>query len=150
MDELQKIAIEFLNAVKKELDPYTTNKSVVKPLVNGAELLTPAHVQFAKYGRGPGKQPPVEPLIDWVKKKGIISSGNPKEIEGTAWGIAISISKRGTKNWVPNAPSAIEEAITHNEQAYMDKAGDIFAIQISGEIQEVVENSHKPHESFTI
>ena len=56
-----KVAKEFLQLVAGELDPYTTEKSRIK--VNNylsVSILTPAHIQFAKYGRGPGKPPPMQ------------------------------------------------------------------------------------------
>jgi len=111
------IAKKFFKAVASELDPHTSENSVVK-VVNFKEVTldTVAHVQFAKYGRGPGKQPPIDPLIAWVKRQGIVT--NDKEARGTAFAIAKSIGKNGTKNWVPNAPNAIEEAINDNIVQY--------------------------------
>jgi len=114
------IAKDFLLLVKGELDQHTTQKSDIK--VNNflsVSIFTPAHVQFAKYGRGPGKQPPLDPLIEWVRKKGIITG--EKNIRGAAFAIAKSIGKNGTKNYVPNAPNAIEEALTKHMKNYVNK-----------------------------
>ena len=111
------ITREFLMLVKGDLDEYTTQKSTIK--VNNflsLSLFTPAHLQFAKYGRGPGKMPPLDPLIEWVSKKGIVSGG-PSQARGAAFAIAKSISKKGTKNYVPNAPNALEEALNTLENA---------------------------------
>lgn len=44
---------------------------------------------FVITGRGPGKMPPIEPIREWVQKKGIES--------GVEWAIAKNISKYGTK-----------------------------------------------------
>ena len=41
----------------------------------------------------------------------MIQYGSEKEALGTAWAIAKSISKKGTSNYVPNAPDVFEEAI---------------------------------------
>ena len=115
-----KIAKDFLKLVKGELDQHTTQKSDIK--VNNflsVSIFTPAHVQFAKYGRGPGKQPPLDPLIEWVRKKGIITG--EKNIRGAAFAIAKSIGKNGTKNYVPNAPNAIEEALKKHMGKYVNK-----------------------------
>src|SRR5690554_1654545 len=66
------VAREFLMAVKHELDPSTTRKGeVIQSGQFEFTLLTPSHIQFAKYGRGPGRMPPVDPLLKWVKGKGI-------------------------------------------------------------------------------
>ena len=68
--ELVDIARAFLEGIKKELDPYTTRKGEIEKEGSRTLVLwTPDHIQFAKYGRSPGKQPPVDPLIKWVKKK---------------------------------------------------------------------------------
>lgn len=114
---------EFLQLVKGDLDQYTTQKSTIK--VNNflsLTLITPAHVQFAKYGRGPGKTPPLDPIIAWVKKKGVIKGGG--SVEGTAFAIAKSIGKKGTKNYVPNAPNAIEEAINKHLALYVERVNN--------------------------
>lgn len=129
------IAKEFFTAVKKDLDPYTSEKSKVR-VKNFKEvtLLTPEHIQFAKYGRGPGKQPPHKAILDFVKDKGIIFEGTNQE--GTAWAIAISIGKKGTANWVPNAPNAIEEAINNNILDYYKKLNNFVLETMDPEIRE--------------
>ena len=74
MASFVSIAKDFLLLVKGELDQHTTEKSNIK--VNNflsVSIFTPAHVQFAAYGRGPGKNPPIDPLIAWVRKKGIVT-----------------------------------------------------------------------------
>lgn len=119
-----KITKEFLMLVKGDLDQYTTQKSTIK--VNNFKslsLFTPAHLQFARYGRGPGKMPPLDPLIEWVSKKGIVSGG-PSEARGAAFAIAKSISKKGTKNYVPNAPNALEEALDKHMNTYVTKINE--------------------------
>lgn len=113
------IAKEFFMLVKGELDPHTTEKSKIK--VNdykSVSLFTPSHVHFAKYGRGPGKQPPVDEIIKWLSKKGTIKGG---DVRGTAFAIAKSIGKNGTANYVPNAPNALEEALNKHMKKYVDK-----------------------------
>ena len=117
-----KIATEFLMAVKGELDPYTTEKNQVK-VKNffTVELLTPAHVQFARYGRGPGKRPPLDPIIKWVQQKKI---GPQENTKGTAFAIANSISKNGTSNYVKGAPNFLEESIRKHMDVYLDKLSE--------------------------
>ena len=119
-----KITREFLMLVKGDLDQYTTQKSTIK--VNNFKslsLFTPAHLQFARYGRSPGKMPPLDPLIQWVSKKGIVSGG-ASNARGAAFAIAKSISKNGTKNYVPNAPNALEEALNKHMNVYVTKVNE--------------------------
>ena len=118
-----KVTKEFLQMVAGELDPYTTEKSRIK--VNNylsLSIFTPAHVQFAKYGRGPGKRPPMDEIEKWVKYEGIIL-GN-LSTRGTAYVIAKSIGDKGTKNWKPGAPDAVTEAINKHLFEYVQKTNN--------------------------
>ncbi len=130
------IAAEFLNAIKGDLDKYTTRKgSIERTGQNAVTLLTPAHIQFAKYGRGPGKQPPHKAILDWVKREGVIFPDSTAE--GTAWAIAKSIAKNGTKNYVPNAPNAMEESISKYYSDYLGQLSSIFTIAVNDEVKEI-------------
>lgn len=135
-DELQEIIEQFLKLVSGRLDEYTTQKGKVVVSKNTVTLFTPSHIQFAKYGRGPGKLPPIEPLVDWVKKKGIVK--NDKEARGTAWAIAKSISKKGTKNYVPNAPNALTEAIEEEFDNYVEKISGFITDEINEQILDLI------------
>ncbi|UXQ88757.1 hypothetical protein [Tenacibaculum phage Larrie] len=130
-DELREIIIQFLESVKKELDEFTSEKGHIETSGDSVSLFTPHYIQFAKYGRGAGKMPPIEPLVDWVKRKGIVSEDS--QARGTAFAIAKSISKKGTLNHVPNAPNAIEEA--------MENALDSYTINISGYFSDEINNA---------
>ncbi len=135
MATIMDIAREFLELVTMELDPYTSQKGVIKTEGdNKIVLLSPAHIQFAKYGRGPGKQPPHEAILEWVKREGIKFDGST--YEGTAWAIAKSIGKKGTSNWKPNAPNAMDEAITKNIDTYNDKLAQMLVVQVEDQLQE--------------
>lgn len=107
--ELLSIASEFLKLVSGELDPYTSKKGIIEVGNTEVKLFTVEHIQFAKYGRGAGKPPPFKDIFEYVKEKGI--RFNDTDQEGTAWAIVNSISKKGTSNYVPNAPNALDEAI---------------------------------------
>jgi len=111
-----RLSEAFLKAIAEDLDQYTTDKSVINIGSDNVTMLTPAHVQFAKYGRGPGKKPPLDPILEWIGDKGIIFEGTNEM--GTAFAIQNSIGKKGTKNWVPNAPNAIQEAINNSVGEY--------------------------------
>lgn len=137
-NDLVNIAKEFLRMVSSELDPHTKEKGQV--VVEGDDtviLLTPSHIQFAKYGRGPGKKPPLDPILKWVKEKHIqFRSPNGRFItsKGTAFAIQRSIGKNGTKNWVKGAPNALEEAVTKNIDEFNKKLGDMLAVEIGKQI----------------
>ena len=108
----------FLSLVAGELDPHTSQKSITKVnSFNSVSFFTPKHIHFAKYGRGPGKQPPLDEIEKWVSQKGIVGSGG--SVRGTAFMIAKSIGERGTKNYVANAPDALTEAFEKYMSGYL-------------------------------
>lgn len=144
------IANDFLEAVTSELDPYTSKKGVIEldEANNRATLFTPSHIQFAKYGRGPGKQPPLDSILDWVTNGRIQfrkDNGQFMSYEGTSWAIARSIAKKGTKNYVPNAPNAMEQAIEDNIQEFFDKVNSNL-VEVQNDAVEKIWNNIFPQE----
>jgi hypothetical protein len=111
-----ELAVAFLKKVAAEANQHTSEKSKVTVNNNTVTLTTPDYLQFAVYGRGPGKNPPLENMLDFVKKKGIIFDNT--DARGTAFAIQASIAKNGTKNWVPNAPEALQQFIDKNMGEY--------------------------------
>ncbi len=134
--EIREIVEQFLKLVSGRLDKHTTEKGEVKASGNKITLFTPEHIQFAKYGRAPGKLPPIEPLIEWVKQKGIAK--DDKEARGTAFAIAKSIAKNGTRNYVKNAPNAIGEAIEDEFDNYTTRLSGYFSEKINNEILDLI------------
>ena len=131
-----KIAREFLEAVKSDLTGFTSKDPEIKVgSFKEVTLLTPEHIQFAKYGRGPGKQPPIDSILKFVGEKGIIFEDTDQE--GTAWAIAKSIAKKGTSNWVPNAPNAIEEAVNNHILDYYQRLSNFYIEVYDKDIQNV-------------
>ena len=139
MEDFFEIAEAFLKAVSGELDPYTSEKGVVEREGNSISLFTPAHVQFAIYGRGPGKMPPLDGILKWVEREGIIFGDSTAE--GTALAIQASIGAKGTKNWVPNAPNALQEAINGNLKKYYDETSRKTLEITNEEISKVYEET---------
>lgn len=136
------VAREFIKLVTGELQPFVTEKiTVLIDSDSKISFFTPAHMQFAKYGRGPGKQPPINNIIDFVKKKGIIFED--KDAEGTAWAIAKSIAKNGTLNWKPNAPDAIEEALEKHNEKYIKLVAEFTRKKTLEELQLIYEDQFK-------
>lgn len=108
----------FLSLVAGELDPHTSQKSITKVnSFNSVSFFTPKHIHFAKYGRGPGKQPPLDEIEKWVSQKGIVKAG--QSVRGTAFMIAKSIGEKGTKNYKPGAPDALTEAFEKHMKVYL-------------------------------
>ena len=133
--ELLLIAEEFLRAVSSEMDPYSKTKGEVVVEEDKVILLTPSHIQYARYGRGPGKKPPFQEILDWVKTEKIKFENSTEE--GTAWAIQNSIGRNGTKNWVPNAPSFLEDSIEKHLKEYQVELGNKLTILIQDEVNSI-------------
>ena len=145
-----EIAMVFLKAVTGELDSYTEKSGVIEVSENGnsVTLFTPSHIQFAKYGRGPGEKPPLDPLIEWITKKGIVT--DKKEVRGTAFAIQRSIGEKGTKNWQRGAPNALQEAINNNISKYFGDLSKVAVITQSNELNKIYEKEFPKKVEFKI
>ena len=143
------IAEAFLRAVTGELDPYTSEKGeITTDTKEGSVNLTnPYYIQFAKYGRGPGKKPPIDNILKWVKSKGIKIA---KTDIGTAFAIQAKIGREGTNNWVPNAPNAIQEAINLNLGKYYDEVNQKILVIETKELNELYKEQFPPTTDFKI
>lgn len=143
------IAKEFLLLVSGELDQFTSQKGVVEiESETRVTLFTPAHIQYAKYGRGPGKKPPLDNILKYVESEGIIFDDTDER--GTAFAIQASIGKKGTKNWVPNAPNALEEAIQAQLEKYNKALAKLFLVKVDGEVQEIYKDTFPEKREFKI
>lgn len=134
-NDFVEIARQFLFMVSGELQPYVSDKIEIDVSGNSVTLFAPSHVQFAKYGRAPGKQPPINKIIQFVKKKGIIFKNSTEE--GTAWAIAKSIAKKGTKNYVPGAPNVFEEAINKHFENYVEEMSEHLLTSTERELNNI-------------
>lgn len=148
LQELQQIAYDFLSWVKQDLDPYTTRKGKVEKTATGAELQTPAHIHFAKYGRGPGKPPPFQNILDWVQRKNVIFDGLTDE--GTAKVIVWKIARKGTNQWKPNAPNALEESLSKGFGLYYDRLSESMSIAIEDDLAYLTQPMVKLFDKFKI
>jgi len=133
------IAREYIKLMTGELQPYTSEKiTVLIDSENKVSFFTPKHMQFAKYGRGPGKQPPLEAMLDFVTKGRIQfrdARGRFTTYESTAWAIAKSIAKKGTSNWKPGAPDALQEALDKGNKAYLKQLSNFTKKKTLEELQ---------------
>lgn len=130
------LAKEFLTKVTFELDEVTSVKGIIEENgSNEVNLYTPSYIQFAKYGRAAGKKPPLDPILNWVKSKGILFDGTTER--GTAFAIQSLIGKRGTKNYVPNAPNFLEEVIKKNYEDYNKLLANSLSVSIDYEVNDI-------------
>lgn len=83
------------------------------------ELQGESQWKFVGNGRGPGGVPPIGPIQAWIAAKGLDIS---------AWAVAKSMAKRGSKDFRNNAPNVFLSAIDDWEQkGGLDKTTDEVA-----------------------
>ena len=135
MDSFKDIAEAFLNAVKSDTDTHTSIKGeIIKNSESSFSLLTPDHIQYAVNGRGPGKMPPLEEMLNLVNSKNIIFEGLDKR--GTAFAIGMAIKHNGTKNWKPGAPNFMEETVKKYQKEYEEDLGKIISVDIDDKLKD--------------
>ena len=135
MDSFEDIARKFLEAVTSDLDTHSSIKGeIVKNNEASFSLLTPDHIQFAVAGRGPGKKPPLQQMLDLVNSKNILFDGLDKR--GTAFAIQAAIGAKGTKNWIPNAPDIMETTVSKYQSEYEDELGKGILVDIDNKMKE--------------
>lgn len=138
-DDFVEIAKSFLQMVSGELDPYTSKKGTIEVSGNAVTLFTPDYIQFAKYGRGAGKKPPLSQILEFVKKNNIRFENQTER--GTAFAIQASIAKNGTLNYKPNAPNALNEAIEKHITEFNEKIGNIIKVSIQKDVNAIYSNT---------
>lgn len=99
----------LLDGYKSELKSHVSNDSELLSTTVDFEISgdtfrinfnVPQYWQYAERGRGPGKQPPIQNIINWISVKRIVPKPINNKIPTTkqlAFVIARSIGKKGTK-----------------------------------------------------
>lgn len=109
--EINKLANALVDAYRSQINKdcgYDTDlsnniKSEVLYRGNKFEIILdlPDYWYYVENGRGPGKQPPVNKIVQWMKKRNIVprasSSGKVPSLIQTAYAISYSISILGTE-----------------------------------------------------
>jgi len=134
----QAIISDFLNNIRLELIAYmdsnnrnATGKSknslqVVNVTGNSGQLIGADWIEFTFKGRGPGKMPPLNAIIDWCVAKGL-----PRSM---AWIIGKRIAESGTKLY-REGRNIITETITPERiNAFTESLAKIYAAQIESDI----------------
>ena len=92
--------------------------------------------KFLGNGRGPGKKPPIAPLVEWAKAKGLAKTDS--EARSFAYRIASSMSKRGSldhqlggKNQFAEAIRSFQPRIDSVMQAFLKDADEPIARQFN-------------------
>jgi len=134
MATFEEVARTFLEAVRDDLNVFTkTKQEIVKTSDISYSLLTPDHIQWAYAGRGPGKKPPLEEMLELVRSKNILFDGMDER--GTAFAIQASIGAKGTKNYKPGAPNIMETTVEKYQKKYEEDLGKSVLIDINDKVK---------------
>ena len=149
----EEIARMFLGAITSELDTYTSIKGeIVKNSSTSFSLLTPDHIHFAKNGRAPGKNPPLEAMLQFIRSKNIIFDGMDER--GTAFALQAIIAKKGTRNHKPNAPDIMKTTVAKYQKEYEEQLASYISIEytdiLRDEFDKIWEEEEKLIKTFKL
>lgn len=90
------------------------------------QLIGAEYIQYVFKGRGPGKMPPLNKIVDWCNARGI-----PR---GMAWIIAKNIAESGTKLWQQRR-NVFNEIITEEKvDTFIENLARIYTVQLKSGI----------------
>jgi len=98
------------------------------------QITVPGYGQFVDQGRRPGKMPPVQPIIDWVRVKRIRTPQYTTEQMG--WAIAKSIAKKGIRP-KPFIENSIQFVLQNFTQELTQAGAEDINNQVIAEFQKV-------------
>jgi len=87
--------------------------------------------------RGPGKQPPVKPIRDWLRRKSI-STPSGVTIEQFSFAIAKKIAKKGQRK---RAYPFIQPAIKFGEEYFERRANEAIGVDAETDVTIILESS---------
>lgn len=135
------IISDFLNTMKEELIAYmdsedrnATGRSrssiqVVNITGSTGQLIGAEWIAYVFKGRGPGKMPPIDKIIDWVNARGI-----PRNV---AWVIARNIAESGTKLWREKR-NIFNEIITEEKiNTFVESIAVIYKARLNSDLQDL-------------
>lgn len=119
----QEMKQNLINAGKGSSRLINQLKLTVNKSSNGLVIKTdlPEYAIFVDAGRKPGKQPPLQSILDWCRRKGIP--------EGAAFPIARKIGREGIK------PTNFMDPLRKMSEIIVEKSGVIVAEYIISQIK---------------
>ncbi len=134
----ETIIRDFLESMRQGLVDYmdTENRNasgkskaslqVVNVTGSTGQLIGAEYIQYVFKGRGPGKLPPIDKIIDWCNARGI-----PR---GVAWYIAKNIAESGTLLWQQKR-NIFDEIISAEEvDKFINSIAVIYTARLKTEI----------------
>ena len=97
----------------------------------------PDYWQYAEYGRGPGKMPPVNKILKWIEFKHLVPHSNNGRVPTTvqlAFAISKHIAKYGTQG-----KHLLQETIDSTYDTLVDRLVEAIADKIENELEKDIE-----------
>lgn len=106
------------------LDNESNSRYIDKNGDTVVELLVNDYIQYVENGRRSHKMPPIEPIIQWAKRKGISTDNN------TMWKIRKSIADKGIRPR-PIMQTVWEDMDAQMQQIYLDRIFDTIIKELN-------------------
>lgn len=136
-----KTAQEFILKDQREKGIYSSGESAnstrIEAKDNSGQLYGADYFTQQKQGRAPGKFPPIEAIIQWIKEKGIQKKDNISD-RSLAFIIARKIAKSGTDIFTGKRKGLdFEEAAKRGLPALMEAYKDEAILKITRPLREM-------------
>jgi len=138
----QELITEFLTAIQAEMVAYldmndrnATGRSrasiqVVNVTNSTGQLIGSDSIEYVFTGRGPGKMPPLNAIIDWCNARGL-----PRQM---AWSVAKKIAESGTKLY-QSGKKPLDDILTEERiEKFKNDLAVIFTAQIQSELNSIL------------
>ena len=142
---LEEYSMYLLQAARNNMPTYYELKDKIKFVmnVNGNfyEIIfnAPAYWKYANDGRRPGKMPPVNVIVDWVKRRNItpyaLKNGKLPTTDQLAFMIARKIGRDGT-----TGIHFLEKSIDEQKVYWDDKISEAISNDIIAELDSFFNN----------
>lgn len=109
----------------------------------GGSLLGPDYFTYQKTGRGPGKFPPIENIIQWIKDKKTFQMTDERGpgLKGLAFAIAKKIAKKGTDIYMRKRPGVdIAQKMLDARKELVNNIADIEKQKVLQSIKSINQN----------
>lgn len=147
----QELVVSFLVSIRADIvkDQYlkgirASGKSAASMDIfttpEGGKLVGSAYIRQQIFGREPGKFPPIEDILDWVKRK-ILRLVNITQ-KSLAYLIARKIAMRGTDIYMRKRQGlAFDEIIATNQEQFEKQLRDVKRVEYKTSILNALSNA---------
>lgn len=150
MIDSSKAIKELLEGIRKDIiadqqakNIRTSGKSAssleIYTRPGGGKLVGASYFQQQVHGRGPGSFPPMEDLIDWVRRK---LRPTDISVESLAYLVARKLATKGSDVFIGIRPSlSIKEVIAKNLQSFREQLTETVKANVKTSIRDALQGA---------